>query len=837
MTSPKSFQNNFGFAYRTGLRDNALFGVLQAAFLSLFYCIMPIMTFRDTTSTNFETGEVSTINYKELYSFLLGPSSEMMGIFRYFIIVGLLGLGLLFGIVTFRFITGKKTVNVYYSLGIKRTKLFSAKYLSGLTLIAVSVALPLVVSLIANIAVLGVNKYMITAFFYLLLGLFAVSAFSYTLTALVFTTVGTAFEGVLFSGILLLTPEILFSSLEKLIKTLVLGTPLGSNFDSLYSYNGLDTTQSLARSFGIVNPLRFFSDGIYTYTCANQKGQVMNVNNGELMDWVAPNFLPVCLWLAATAVLFVGGMFAYKCRKAEIGGFIGKNKALNFIGTFLVAFFGFVTAYSALENNGMAFALIVGAVVFAVLFALLYLMLLRNLRLFAKSLVALPIQLCITALIFVFFATGYFGAANKIPATDEVSYAKITAVQTDYSDTSKADAFSFSFSGFDSPNTLPVGKYETAKDIDFVRGIHEKLVAAGRTQPTVPDNDYNGIRPVSIKIVYVLKDGSEVLRNYYGVSDEILNELTKADETDYRQSVLDRVFKDSYEKVPVPRGNAVNGSIVSDSEMEAFESYRYIRAVRESDDIRLYNGTLSTQTKLSLTTEQRAALIDALYRDLSAQTPENHYNGKTLGLLSFDLLPEEGLDEEPNSATAVTYASPGEMYAQTVTVSENEFFGKTPSAALPEFFITEDMANTLQVLRDAGYGSALTADKELTAVYGTQVSEQFLDSYLDDYVTSYQEDFACSFTGMSSTEDHFAEFTGEWEYMDASEAPVIYKATDAATMQSIVSKATLRATLKPTDYVVILSYADGTYSKMYVHAEDMPESVKAGIAKNQSNVF
>ena len=73
--------------------------------------------------------------------------------------------------------------------------------------------------------------------------------------------------------------------------------------------------------------------------------------------------------------------------------------------------------------------------------------------------------------------------------------------------------------------------------------------------------------------------------------------------------------------------------------------------------------------------------------------------------------------------------------------------------------------------------------------------------------------------------------------MDASEAPVIYKATDAATMQSIVSKATLRATLKPTDYVVILSYADGTYSKMYVHAEDMPESVKAGIAKNQPNVF
>ncbi len=836
MTSPKSLQNNFGFAYRTGLRDNALFGILQAAFLSLFYCVMPIMTFRETTSTNYETGEVSTINFKEIYSFLLGPSPEMMRFFRYLIIIGLLGLGLLFGIVTFRFITGKKTVNVYYSLGIKRTKLFSAKYLAGLTLIAASVALPLLVSLIANIAVLGVNKYMIAAFFYLLLGLFAVSAFSYTLTALVFTTVGTAFEGVLFSGILLLTPEILFSSLEKLIKTLVLGTPLGSNFDSLYSYNGISTTQSLARSFGAVNPLRFFSDGIYTYTYANQKGQIMNVNNGELMDWAAPNFLPLCLWLAAAAVLFVGGMFAYKRRKAEIGGFIGKNKVLNFIGTFLVAFFGFVTVYSALESHGMALALIVGMVVFAVLFALLYLVLLRNLRLFAKSLIALPVQLAVTALIFVFFATGYFGAANKIPETAEVSYAKITAVQADYSDTSDADDFMFSFNGFPSPNTTPTGKYETAKDIDFVRGIHEKLVEAGRTDPTVPDSDYNGIRPVSIKIVYVMKDGSEVLRNYYGVSDEILNELTKADETDYRQSVLDRIFKNSYEKVAVPKGDAANGGIVSDSEMETFHSYRYIRAVRESEDIRLYNHTLSTQTELTLTAEQRAALVDALYKDLSAQTPENHYNGKTLGLLSFELLPEEGLEEEPDSATAVTYASPGEMYAQTVPVSEDDFLGKTPSASLPDFFITEDMANTLQVLRDAGYGDALTTDKELTAVYGTHVSEQFMDSYMVDYI-SYQEDFACAFTGASNTTDRYAEFTGEWDYMDASEKPVIYKTSDAATMQSVVSKATLRATLEPSDYVIVLSYADGTYAKMYVHAKDMPESVKTEIAKNQPNVF
>lgn len=224
------FQNNFGYAFYTGLRENALFAVLNAVFLALFFCVMPIQTFMSTTQTDFETGKVSIIEYSKVYAFLFAPQLQY---FRYFIIAVLLGVGILMGIAAFRFITGKKTVNVYYSLGIKRQKLFAAKYLSGLTLIAGSVLVPMVVSLIANIAVLGFNKFMLPAFFYLLLTMFSLVAVSYTLTALVFSAVGTVFEGILFSGVVLLTPEILFSSMEILIKKLVFGTPLGSVFRAI----------------------------------------------------------------------------------------------------------------------------------------------------------------------------------------------------------------------------------------------------------------------------------------------------------------------------------------------------------------------------------------------------------------------------------------------------------------------------------------------------------------------------------------------------------------------------------------------------------------------------
>ena len=173
MTSQKSFKNNFGYAFYTGLRENALFAVLNAVFLALFFCVMPIQTFMSTTQTDMETGKVSIIEYSKVYAFLFAPQLQY---FRYFIIAVLLGVGILMGIAAFRFITGKKTVNVYYSLGIKRQKLFAAKYLSGLTLIAGSVLVPMVVSLIANIAVLGFNKFMLPAFFYLLLTMFSLVA-------------------------------------------------------------------------------------------------------------------------------------------------------------------------------------------------------------------------------------------------------------------------------------------------------------------------------------------------------------------------------------------------------------------------------------------------------------------------------------------------------------------------------------------------------------------------------------------------------------------------------------------------------------------------------------
>lgn len=838
MTSPKSLQNNFGYAYRTGLRDNALFAALNAVVMFFSFCLTPILVFREKTSVNRETGQITSVNFKEKYTFLF---SDSMGYMRYMVIAALLGIGLLMGIATFRFITGKKTVNVYYSLGIKRTRLFTAKYLSGLTLVGLSVAVPMLVALLVNLVVLGANRYLFTAFFYLLFGMFSVVAFSYTLTAVVFTTVGTAFEGVLFSGILLLFPEILLTCLQVFIRKLVLGTPLGSNFSNSYMYMGETTTETLSKQFAQFNPLRYMSKGLYTYSQGGAVGKLVDYNNGgNMIAWKTPDFLVPILWLLVTAALFAFGVFFYERRKAEIGGFIGKNKVLNFVGIFLVGIFGFATAFDLLQSKGTAIAIAVGAVVFIVIYAVLSLILLRNVRQFVKDLPALPIQLAVTALIFVFFATGYFGAANKIPETADIASAQISLPYQNYQLQLSGDYYGYYIAGMQTADTAPKGNYTESQDIEFVRGVHKMLVEAGKTDPTVLDENFNGVYPVSVKIVYTLKNGKQVLRNYYGVSEDILNVLQQADKTAYWQAELDRIFKDELKKVERPKADQMSG-MLSNGDLTAYNEYRKIRAVRESEDIRLYNKTLSTETRMELTAEQRQTLRDCLYKDLKAQTPENHYNPQeSLGIISFTFISDEyegGAVTDTVTIEGVTAVHGMETAIDQVVGEDGEpidemFYGKSLDDGLLNFFITSDMVNTVEFLKSVGYYDVITAEKAIKSIYGMKVAEKFTYSYLDRWVQN-GDSFACEFIAESRTQDNFGDLTSIWQDMSSADKPTIYNATDKAMIQSIYKGIVTRGELLPNDYIVVIEFEDGTHSKAYVRADKMPDAAKTEIEKNK----
>lgn len=816
MTSRKSFQNNFGYAYRTGLRDNVLFPALNMLFLLFFFVLQPLLgVFRQTTTQD-ASGQFVSVDLKKQYAFVFSTGLEYT---RYFVLAVLLIAGVLTGIAVFRFITGKKTVNVYYSLGITRAKLFTAKYLSGLTLLFASVFVPMLASLVLNIVYLGVNKYMLLACLYEAVGMFSLAAVAYSLTAAVFTTVGTVFEGGLFSAILLFFPEMLFTCLGILIQKLVVGAPYGFVFGS--------ERMELTDSFEPFNPLRYFSEGLYVYSTATAKHELNSYDSDSLMSWAAPSFLRPLLWLAVAAALFGLGVLLYKRRKAEIGGFIGTNKALNFIGIFIVAFFGFTEAYNILNARGMALAIAVGAAVFCVIYAVLSLLLLRNFKQFAKDLVALPIQLVVTALIFTFFATGYFGAANRVPKAEDVSYAQISAVYADSvykKQTEYMRYSSYSYNGsssFIQPTSTPFGKYESARDIEFIRSVHQKLVEAGRTEPQLLNDDYNGTRQVAVQMEYVLKNGKVIRRAYYGVDEATLRELAKICETDYYKSELENLFKSPLKAVEEPKRDEFGR--VTSGDYNAYMQYKYMRQLRESDIIRIYNKSLSVSTMPKLTDAQKQTLLDCLYKDLSALTAENRYAGKNvLGAISFtraDMVAAEyGVDEPVTVVEGAEVSDDGTVVWDGKEVPMDDFVGLYWMDNIPVFLLTSDMPATVQFLKNTGYFDALSAKPEIQKVRIQKVAYVF-SPYLT-WINGNRANAGFEFLAESSETD---------EYDEGNDVYGMVASTDAAVIKQLYEAAVPRAIAQPQDYMVTFFTADNKTS-MYVSADQMPETLKKQVA-------
>lgn len=824
MTSLKSLQNNFGYAYRTGLRDNMVTGIINTVFLAIFYCIFPMSTFFAKPSVDKDTGKLVATNFKETYSFLF---TENMEVFRYVVICAMLMFGVFMGIAAFRFITGKKTVNVYYSLGIKRSHLFSAKYLSGLTLLVGSVLLPLLVCLLVNIVKLGVNHYMITSIIYLFLGLVSISVFSYSLTSLIFVTVGTSFEGIAFSGILLLFPELFFTCLQKLIEKLVFGTPYGATFSS-YSLNMYgDYSQKLTQKYAAFNPIRYFSQGLYVFSSATKKGELTDYQSGKTVAWCAPNFLPIIIWLLISVMIFAVAVYMFERRKAEIGGFIGKNRVLNFIGTFLIATFAFTLFVTyPFKSISKTLVLLLGLLLFLIISALVYLILLRSISAFKKNLLSFPIQLAIVVLIFAFFSTGYFGAAKKVPATADVSYAQITSDTFNYSGEFNSQTMYFYLGSTETSNvTYPVGKYETEKDIDYVRKVNTALVEQGMQNASLPNDDFNGIYPTCIQIRYVMKDGSEILRNYYGINTEILNTLNEYVETDYYKARLNDLFNGE-----VKAEYKLDSKTATSEQTVQYYFDNYKRQLRSDDsDIYLYNKARTNGVVADLTAEQKQQLRDCIYKDISSQKIQDVYNSdKTLGVIAFSLAGDSSLDTSYNSSyDSVVYSSSSySTYSGDAgfTTDYSEF-GRLylNTDQIPVYMITSDMVNTINYIKSIGYESVFTQAPAIKSFKVIKVSDIFSSSrsYLVEYKYTIGREFISS------------NYEGDIQSYNSAYT-VDAKDELAKTLYELGA---LRKDMNPDDYIVIAVLekdgnvdSDSAAVQFIVDGDKMPESVKQGVA-------
>lgn len=809
MTSRKSFQNNFGFTFRSGLREGSFLAILLAVLPSFIVYVDPFSTFLGKTYDH-ETGMPKVVDFTKEYSFFFFDKDISVSLI---LTASLIITGVMMAVLMFRFITNKKTVNVYYSIGITRAKLFSAKYLAGLTLLFAAAALPLIAVLILNIAVLGANRFMISTFFYILLGNFSIAAFSFSVTSAVISSVGTMFEGILFSSVVIMFPEIFLRSLQVFIQKFVFGSPLGEVFTDTYHSYDLSATEELVNKFPAVNPFRYMMNGLLNYSYALPKGkmEIASADTTTTVDWASPNFLVPVIWIAVAAAVFVLGCYLFRRRKAEIAGFIGSNKPLNFVMSFIVATTVFALSFGMLADStslSNAMSMIIGAAAFLAVYCIINLILLRDIREFVKQLRGLPIQAGLLAVLLIFFGTGYFGTANRIPKAEDIASAKITMPY--FNETTVYTSWYSSSNGLFGMSPIPRGNYTTENDINFVRNIHEQIVKTGRVKASALDDSFNGIYPTAVEISYKLKNGKEIKRFYYGVTQDILNALSNGDKTDYRSAQLKKIFKDP---VVNPIKKSDDRSLYDSPEYREFMFIYNVRS--ETSSICLYPKTLSTEIPLELTAEQRAKLLDCLYLDLLELSPDSHYNpDETLGVISFYDYIEDEENYEEDIFDEEIYDTPDEYIEE----EEMRFEGRELISDSTVFIITPEMKRTVELIKSLGYYDDMTAEKEIVRANLVQVK---------DTVWSYESESVKNEVNLQieALVRSFKDSSNSTRNFNVENRDRIKTVTDKKSINELCSAAVSRGRVQPNDYLVDIVFADGIHSTVLVRENKMPRSI------------
>lgn len=834
MTTKKYSADPFRFTFLEGLKSAAAApALLNAGAFLIATLLLPLYLLRQAETEVIGNGvsETAKLGARGKFTYLFMPYSDVLSIVM---IVFVVIFSIFAAIFTFRFITSKKTVNVYYSLGITRERLYFSKYLSGLTLMALSIILPFLGSLIVNISFLGSSPALIKAFFFYMLTYLAIAFVSFSIAAAVFSSVGTMFEAAVFTVILLFLPTIFFYCLQALMNVYVYGNPYGVSF--LEANSSLTFTKdvivSLTESFSFLSPLFFAKSGLMMFGSLDRSGKENLLLSGDFGTTStvsgSPDLLPSLLWLIAALGIALLGMWIFKKRRAEICGFIGTNRVLNSVGIFILGFFALCVSVSMLQDFTWI-ALAVGAGVFAVIYIVLSLLLLRDVKKFLRGLWRLPAQLGVSALILALFATGLFGFASKAPALSSVKSAKVT-----FGGMGDEYAISTQFGNLDrNSNFMNTGALVNALTTE---GDIEKALSLQKLAMVKADSD--SATTNTVQFVYTLKDGRTFARSYSCVSTECYSALSLLESTDFYRERLKEVFTGAMKEADTEADEAPSGTVTDLNAQSIFQAQQLLRG--DTSTVTVLSSLLTTSKDLSLTTAQQQDLTTALYNDLQKRTAQQKYtpNERPLLFLNFfcvdtDLNGNEKYEagvSEPvktagqKSATSAYHSLFSLIYHCDGTCDDS---GNDYQSML--IAVTKDMAETTALLEKFGVMEKLseTADfNEVTLISASSFSERI--NTKSDLNANYQYSWLKSnmsrlFLG-SYLDDNDATNSLMYEFVSEGK-----KITDRAMIAELLKKAqTVYENPKNQGWYLVFNgdskKGTGIY---YLPAASMPEDVAA----------
>lgn len=839
----KSLSKKKGTAYSffSGLSSGFVPAVLMCLVQTLLMAVIPLINFIEinygNTSANWSE---KSANAKDTYKFFVYGLNETATLY---IIFGVLGIiSILVAVRLFSFICDKKTVNVFYSLGIKRSSLFISKYFAGAVLLCAANIIPVILSYAVNLIFLGASWQLSLVLLHLYCGFSVFSLICYSVAAVVFSSVGTVSEAVVYSVALLFAPTIII-----FITDCIAGAFLPSSTYDIYvqSFSSMEydytSGMSLLDATASYNPLLFFTEEakVFSKGCITD-GAVYLIGTDDNMEWHFPNIFIHFPWFTVAVAFGCLGALLFRRIKAENCGFLNTNKILSNLMIFELCFFGSCIMLSEMRWTETYIVLGIGALAAFGLYIIAEIFLKRNFIKILKSLYKFAAHMAVIALIFGICATGAFGYSTYIPDKSKVASVEI-ALPFSYSQITTKD----STSGYNSDGFIRVYEsyrytfmpvMEETEDIDKIIELNRKI----------NDNENDDGSFCEIIIRYNYKNGNYSERKHTLTTKEEIASLFAVFDTKACKNELKTLFYDFGGIDAIKDAYAYYGYVGEPLFMRLAFTYDYSVVTART-------GTLQENRALDLTKEEFTALKDAVYKDLLTQTSEEYYTAseKQLGVLSFGISQEarqiEGIngysqnnivfEEEVSSPTPPDAVNPEEDYYEEEYPQEEtdevlpEDTGYLYTDSIPyeglggldyystyDVIVTENMANTLSVLKNLGIEDCFKTDLTIESVSFREYSTDLIFNYYYNYDTNYINDFFA----YPTYQDYYAD--NEQYMIEDNQAE--NKITDKEKLSELDSLMKLHEYTFNSGYFCLVKYTNGTYTVKYLSQEDAPEYVK-----------
>ena len=537
----KKYKNTFWFSVAHAMKKNFILPLMTFAVSMFFYlsnfCWDKINEAKEAAEIR---GQDVLKMMRDAYEVFIFDSEQAAYDPLFYIFPALLVvISILLGVLLFRFVTNKKTVNVYYSLGIKRADLYTARLVAGIIMMLAATLIPLAVSLGLNLHYFGSSVMLWRTFlFYAVHNVICVLA-GLTISAAVSSCVGTVVESLGFSAVLAAFPSVVTMCVNYSVPAILNGAP-GITYYDIYpsssSYGDMHLDMTGSTMFGrIISHINLLMLNRSSFI---NSSSVEAMTKEAAKKWAAPSLTPYILWAVLIAAFFVFGLFMFKRRKAEICGFPGRSTVLNFV-LCMIASFGAASLiiYLASKNPDIstwlliAILLVISMAVFLVLDILVHL----SFKALKKDWRIGLVHVGLMAAFLLSLYTGFFGYSSRVPDVQSIESASISApnalmgsyklgnrLQSGYIYYFGEDGLKDYYYVGNRSNSL-VEDFKDKDDINTVREIHKAMIKAGNLNKTNSDSDDYSKRVTSQKVIikYKLKNGRELVRvyNYVPLTD------------------------------------------------------------------------------------------------------------------------------------------------------------------------------------------------------------------------------------------------------------------------------------------------------------------------------